>query len=244
MLAHLLKGADYRELSHFVSPALFNVMPMRSAWRTAQDLSAYRADTQLRQRIIDQVRTELETSDLGVCLLNPGEPVREQGQRHPERRAHQVTELYFRQLLTSDWTLLDLRQRAFTDHGDLLFWRPAAWIWHWDARFLSALRDVYRGFYRDDDATFRRGLSALSLSPAESIFRRHFGENQREVHFRGKDFVSTFHDVFKCCQRHNVSLDRSFLPLGLYLASLYEHIEGLGVPVDVGACFMRAERQP
>ncbi len=242
MLGQILKSADWRELSHFVSPALFHIMPMRSLWRTAQDLNAYRADTQLRKSVTNQARAELETTDLGICLQSPGARAREQGERDPTRRAHQVTALYFYQLFVGEWSVLDLRQRAFTDHEDGLCWRPAAWLWRWDPHFLAALRDVYRGFYRDDDATFRRGLAELSLAPAESIFRQHFGENQRKVSFRSKDFVSTFHDVFKCCQRHNVSLDRSFLPLGLYLASLYEHLEALGVPVDVRECFMRADR--
>lgn len=242
MLAQILRSADWRELSHFVSPALFHIMPMRNLWRTAQDLNGYRADTQLRKDVTERVRTGLQSTDLGIHLASPGERPREPGERDQARRAHQVTELYFYQLFVGEWTLLDLRQRAFAEQEDGLCWRPAAWLWHWDRQFLAALRDVYRGFYRADDITFRRGLAELSLAPAESIFRQHFGENQREVSFRSKDFVSTFHDVFKCCQRHNVSLNRSFLPLGLYLASLYEHLEALGVPVDVRACFMRADR--
>jgi hypothetical protein len=52
--------------------------------------------------------------------------------------------------------------------------------------------------------------------------------------------VSTFHQVFVLCRDAKQSLHPDFLPLGLYLATLYDHLERLGAAVDVLAAFEKA----
>jgi hypothetical protein len=244
MLTQILKSAEWREFADFVSPALFRVMPVARAWRVVNTLRKNRQNDLLRQSATDQRRRSLESARLGIALEGiaprPPAPAPLGAHLDPERHAQTIVQLYFHQLFTDDLTLLDLRPRGFDTHDGALMWCPAPWLWRWEASFIGSLRDVYRGFYAGDDELFRDGLRRLHLEPAEDIFRRHFGANQAQVRFSSKDFVSTFHDVFLCCRKHGLTLDPSFLPLGLYLATLYEHLESLGVPVDVRRAFADA----
>jgi len=65
----------------------------------------------------------------------------------------------------------------------------------------------------------------------------------RAVRFDRAQFVATFHGVFERCRNQGVSLHRTFLPLGIYLVSLHDHLGALGgEPFDVRSAFERAAR--
>ena len=50
------------------------------------------------------------------------------------------------------------------------------------------------------------------------------------MRFSLKDFQQKFDDVFVRCQETDSRIDTGFLPLGLCLATLYEHLEALESP--------------
>jgi hypothetical protein len=78
----------------------------------------------------------------------------------------------------------------------------------------------------------------LGLAEAEDAIRAQFGlAEQRAVRFSLRDFQQKFQDVFVRCQETGSRIDPGFLSLGLYLATLYEHLEALGEPLDVRAAF-------
>lgn len=242
MLGRLLSGGEFGQWASFVTPAFFNVMPSKALWQRFKELAQSARDRDLHAAVIRERQALLARSSLEVALIGPGTPPRAQAEGAPipvEERAARVVALYFHQILHGDTTLLDLRHQAFSSQGPL-DWRPAAWIARWDEAFIGALRRIYAGFYRDDEDEFRAGLRALSLTHAEDVFKRHFGDGQRTVRFEVKHFVATFHQVFLACRDAGTRLHPDFLPLGLYLASMYDHLERLGVPVDVVAAFERA----
>ncbi|MFT3924129.1 MAG: hypothetical protein QM778_16455 [Myxococcales bacterium] len=245
MLSEVLRNTEWREFGDFVSPAILKVMPASSAWRVANVLRRHRQDRTMRQTATHERRALLEQAGIAVELDGVGDVrrvARDVAFTRPAERARRVAELYFQQLFQGDVTFLDLRTRTFSEHDGHLSWQPAPWMWRWDAAFIEPLRDIYRGFYGEDEALFQRGLEQLSLTPAQAIFRKHFGGEQQRVTFHTRHFVSTFHDVFLCCRAHHITLSPSFLPLGLYLATLYEHLERLGVEVDVRMAFQRVVR--
>ena len=93
----------------------------------------------------------------------------------------------------------------------------------------------------DDDAAFRKALAALHLDAAADLFLDHFGAGeQTAVRFEMAHFTRSFHAVFVRCRERGVQLHPNFVPLGVYLAALYEHLEGLDVPLDVRAAFAAA----
>lgn len=255
MLGKLLSGSEFGQWASFVTPAFFNVMPTKALWQRFKDLARGTRDRDLNARVVHERQALLGRSSLGITLDAAGAPHERATSAaspseaagagsnaaliSPEARAARVTALYFHQILHGDATLLDVREQAFTkDHP--FVWRPAPWIAQWEPSFIAALRQLYVGFYRENPAEFRAGLRALSLSHSEDLFRQHFGGGQRAVRFEVKHFVSTFHQVFLRCRDAGTRLHPDFLLLGLYLASLYDHLESLGVSVDVATAFERA----
>ena len=253
MLGKLLSGGEFGQWASFVTPAFFNVMPTKALWGRFKELARGTRDRELYARVLRERQGLLGRSSLGITLesslssatgsssaaARPAEASTSAGPISPEARAARVAALYFHQILHGDTTLLDVRQQAFSS-GHPFVWRPAPWVAHWDPSFIAALRQIYMGFYRDDGDEFRAGLRALSLEHAEDLFREHFGGGQRSVRFEVKHFISTFHQVFLRCRDAGTRLHPDFLLLGLYLASLYEHLEQLGVSVDVAEAFERA----
>jgi len=98
---------------------------------------------------------------------------------------------------------------------------------------VATLRELYDGFYTEDDARFRRALAALEIDAAEDVFRRHFGSgDQRAVRFEAAAFQATFHEAFVRCRDAGVRLHPNFLALGIFLGCLYDHLESLGLAYD------------
>jgi hypothetical protein len=244
MIGKILGSGQLGKLASFVSPAFFDVMPARSLWKRSRSLLAGTRDREAFRHAV-----AARSSELARCLpsieLIPDGPSKSHAPvagGSAAARGERVVELYFHQLFHGETVLLDIRGTSFTVAGDKLIWHPASWLANWSPEFISALRDIYLGFYRHDDDQFRRGLSALSLTNAEDLFRKQFGGGQERVTFRTVDFVDTFHQVFQRCKQARVALHPDFLPLGIYLAALYDHLEDLAVPVDVAAAFDRATR--
>jgi hypothetical protein len=245
MLGKLLEASEFGQWASFVSPAFFDVMPTRALWQRFKALASAARDPELLEQAIAERRGWLARSSLPVSIAAPGArrptPAAEQpGTPTAGDRASTIAALYFHQLLHGELTLLDLRASAFTQEAGALMWRPAAWIARWDPSFILALRRLYTGFYAGDTAEFHAGLRALNLLHAEHVFRQHFGDGQGTVRFEVKHFVSTFHRVFVLCRDQKTRLHPDFLPLGLYLASLYDHEERLAADVDVAAAFATA----
>jgi hypothetical protein len=245
MIRKFLLSGDMKQFSSFVSTAFFEVMPARELWRSARQLFDSSRDREAFRDVVAERSALLSRARLAVELSVPREskisaPERSVQPEDAQRRGSLVVSLYFHQLIHGSRALLDLRHQSFSAAGEQLAWHPAPWIAAWDPAFIAGLREVYGGFYGGDDDRFRAGLEALELSHAEAIFRRHFGAGQRQVRFRTREFVDAFHQVFVACREHGSSLHPDFLPLGLYLATLYEHLEELAVTVDVVTCFEQA----
>ena len=241
MLQKLLTSTDLRQLTSFVSPAFFDVMPARKLWSRGRALITTRARP-LYQDAVKQRATELARVPLSVRLPSaPTAAVRDPLGADLTGNATRLVTLYFHQLFSDTPTLLDLRKASCRADDTTLVWDPAPWVCSWEPGFLHSLRALYRGFYADDDAVFRRALKELHIDRSEDLFREHFGAEQAGQSFAMRDFVRTFHEVFVRCRDSNTRLHEDFLPLGVYLATLYDHLDGLAMKVDVRGCFERAQ---
>jgi hypothetical protein len=243
MIGKILASGQLGKLASFVTPAFFDVMPAKALWSRARKLLAGTRDHEAFRHAVAERSASLARVLPEVQLVDGkarNQAVAPAGDN--EARASRVVELFFHQLFYGRITLLDLRAQSFSPDGDRLRWHPASWVAEFTADFIGPLRDIYRGFYTRDDAKFREGLQALSLQSCEDLFRKHFGGDQEKVTFRTVDFVETFHQVFQRCKQQGTALHPDFLPLGIYLAALYDHLEDLAVAVDVSAAFDRATR--
>jgi hypothetical protein len=243
MLQKLLRSADFRQLTSFVSPAFFDVMPMGKIWSRGRALLTSRGN-KLYRDAVDERTGELARLPLAIELAGGAfPPARDELGSGVEANATRLVTLYFHQLFSDKPTLLDLRGSSCKMEGTSLRWDPAPWVCVWDGAFLRDLRLLYRGFYAGDDTMFTRSLAALHIDHSEDLFRKHFGAEQTGQSFKMKDFVDTFHQVFVRCKERKVELHPDFLALGVYLATMYDHLDGLDVRIDVRGCFERVQKQ-
>lgn len=241
----LARKTEWGSLLSLVSPSFFDVLPARAVLTQGRDLLK-NLDAKSFAAARERAGRALTAAGRPVSILAalPGKALSEDDSlAAPERTlvGGLVLELYFRPLLGTGESLLDLRaERLALDEGGLL-WAPGpAWV-TWDADFLRGIGDLYRGFYREEPRVFARGLATLGLGPAEALLRKHFGEgDQTAVWFEVAHFQKSFHAVFTECRRRGVALHRNFLPLGLALVTLYTTLERLEVALDVRAAFERS----
>lgn len=236
-------GDDWRPLLDFVSPTFFDVVPLRTLLAQGREVVTNAADGRRRTRVEAEVAEAIAARGLALRLGPTAEERAEARAEAPDptARGQRVLELYFAQLFGAGASLIDLRHGAFAEADDTTLWSPGPYFVRWEPEFLEALRTLYRGFYGDDEAAFDAGLEALDLIDSKDLFQSHFGEDPRAVTFERAHFVETFHDVFVRCRDQGVKLHRNFLPLGIYLACLHDHLDGLGGgPFDVRDAYERA----
>ena len=245
MIGKIFGSGQLGKLATFVSPALFDVVPARQLWGRARTLLAQSRDGVLIRRATADRAALLAKSMPQIRLamhLEQAASETPSDAASDSWRGAQIAELYFRQLFSDGPTLLDLRATAFSNREQTLLWSPASWVTEWSRDFIEPLREIYSGFYARDDTRFRRGLAALSLTHSEDLFREQFGGNQEQVLFQVQSFIDVFHRVFVRCKRAGTKLHPDFIPLGIYLAALYDHEQELRVKVDVARAFANATR--
>lgn len=235
MWKSLLGSFGIEHYLHVLSPAFFRVLPPRKLWRRARTLVAAARDDDGYARACERRADALARSDLGITLT----PTASGPTLAPQMTGARVVQLYFHQIFSDDTALIDLRAETFGTRDGALTWSPGRWVVDWDPAFIGPLREVYRAFYADDEAAFEAGVEALGMSGAADVLKAHFAGGGR-IRFSLDDFASSFDAIFRRCKTEGIELHADFLPLGLYLASMYEHLESLDVEVDVGACLDRA----
>ncbi|MBM4251674.1 MAG: hypothetical protein FJ146_06865 [Deltaproteobacteria bacterium] len=240
MLATLVKGTEWSQLTEYLSPVFFQIVPPLKMAGKLKSLAGGYLSSHAFNTALTTIRPALETSGLGVSLVAPGSVVTAQGgddDSTRRRRGDLILRLYFWQIFNLDVNLLDFRRRAFHSDGDQLVWQPAALFNHWDKDFVAAVRQMYIGFYHTRHDIMDTALHKLGLYGAKDTLLNHFGTNQDCVYFDLAKFRSTFHDVFLACKKARSQLHPDFLALGGILACLYEHLEQLGLGLDVKAAF-------
>lgn len=235
-LTSLVSGTEWSHFTDYLSPSFFDVVRGRELRRVLGTLSGNYMRGRRFRDAKEARATYLADADVPVRLGDASSATL--GDR---RDGDALLELYFHQLYYGPTTILDLRHDRFVREGDSMLWKPAALYIEWDSDFLSALRELYRGFYSGDDHMFEAALAELNLVPAKDIFLEHFGSGDQDaVAFDMKTFHDTFHRAFVACREQGSQLHGDFIALGLYLATLYEHLEAVGGEWDVRAAWRRA----
>lgn len=155
-----------------------------------------------------------------------------------------ILKLYFYQIMESEVLFLDFRKKHFTkivtENEVLMHWHPG-YLWaSFDKSFRDGLRNVYLGYYGNDNILFRKGLVACKLihenwpdnqkKEVENVFQKHFSNGKNgKVFFNIKQFQDSFGEIFKILLENKITLDKNFLYLGIMLITLYmtlSEIEG------------------
>ena len=236
MLLELLKRSDIGDVLKLCSPSLFKVLSVGDMTRAIRALMGSRSEKTHAPLLARH--GPLHAGDAGMVFESKAGSTLAAKPSNAKALGDTVLRIYFRELLGPPDTLLDLRPSAFHAEGDVLGWAPAPGSVTWDPAFITPLRGMYRGFYGGDDALFRASLAELHLEASESLFREYFGDgDQRAVTFSTRSFTRIFGAVFETCAKAGVELHANFLPLGFFLAALYQTLEQLGGAYDVRAAF-------
>jgi hypothetical protein len=244
-LLRSLRGTEWSQLADYVSPSFFEVLRAGQILSQVKELVGNARDRAGFESAAGRSAEALSGRGIPVSIQPdwPGgaEPLAPEDAPARRELGQRVLETYFGQLAGASSALLDLRAARFTGSVDEPVWSPQPFWIEWDPGFLSGIRDVYAGFYGDDEERFQAGLSSLDLTPAGEVFREHFGTgDQRAVRFEARHFHATFHEAFVRCREAGVTLHRNFLALGIYLACLYDHLESLGQAFDVRDAYARS----
>ena len=163
-----------------------------------------------------------------------------------------LLELYFTQILVGKGVFLDLRPKCFSVNNGSAIWSPNGLHCELSSNFIKGLQKLYTGFYLKDADLYKSGLieiGLISLNDSEEtqsemmkIFNEHFGDgSQEDVSFEMKHFTDSFHKVFDKIFHQNKQLNEDFVYLGIYLVTLYLHLEKLGGSYNVRRAFMTAQ---
>lgn len=239
----LVKNTEWSQLSDYVSPTFFKVLPAsalgsrvtrlsRNALRGKSFADAWQAafaawEANAAGKVLD------ERGDGALDLQELSDTQRvEVGQR--------VLELYFTQIEANDTIVLDLTPSRFSWSPAGVSWSPGRLWATWDGGFRNDVRKLYRGFYAGDDTAFDDALGSLQLEHARETFVSHFGAgDQSQVEFDTSAFHATFHEVFVRTREAGVRLAPDFVYLGIYLGTLYENLESIGGTHNVRRAYQK-----
>lgn len=252
VIRRLIAGTEWSELFQLASPRLFEVMPVGGMVGQAYGLARNATDRRGGARAREARRDALLAAGLPVTL-GEARPHRAPSTGGDAERADPpvlggasvgqvVLKLYFHQIADGRPVFLDLRSARFSADSEGYHWAPGRLFVRWPTDFQEALWGLYSGFYDDDETRFVAGLRALGIEVAEDLFRKHFGADPSAVDFELDQFRQSFLAIFTRCRDRGATLHPSFVTLGLYLLTLYEHLEGLAVPQDVRRAFTEVQR--
>lgn len=229
-----MQRTQWGTLLKLVSPSFFDVLPTSALRTEAGILMRSARDREAQAKMID-ARAPL-LNRLGWKSADAAK-----GQAEPDEAFGQdLLTLYFTQLFAYEDAVLDLRAQAFDRGENGVRWAPRLLHVDWEAAFIVQIRDLYRGFYEDDEALYEGALEALGMPGTGDLFRAHFGEQQHAVAFDLPKFQHTFHLIFERCKTDGLKLHHHFVSFGVYLGTLYENLDRSGHTYDVQRVYFRA----
>jgi len=249
-LPHLPSHAR-AELSSLLdlAPLSFELMSTRSLARQGLDLLANAANSRRFVSVLTSLQSHLRAGSVPVLIAEHRDVVElaphEELSRSQRRWIGQLAlELYFTQIFRSEVAVIDLWPARFGVNGDGdAIWAPRPFYLRWEPEFRQGVRNIYGGFFLDDQSRFERGVRQLGLGEAADVLTAHFGRgNQRSVRFGVQTLRATLESVARTHSSRDGRLHPNFTAFGLYLVALHELLGSLDMAYDVRAAFMRTYR--
>jgi hypothetical protein len=231
-------------------PAGFDLLTTTQVARQGLELLSNASNTRRYASVLVATQATLRSARIPILIeKNRGErPLLPHADlKRSQRRwlGQLILQLYFTQLFQGDTTVIDLwpSRLGINASGDAI-WNPRPVYVRWDANFATALRDVYAGFFLDDESRFEGGLSRLGLGSAGHLLLQHLGQgSQRGVRFSSSQLQSTLQSIAELHLGQPGSLHPNFVAFGLYLAAFHGVLESLDCTLDVRSAFMRSYRR-
>lgn len=245
MLFGLIKPSEYGYLLSYISPGFLDVVPPNSVLQAIRDLALRGRNRSQFDRWMSDRRASLKqlapAIDLAIDIVDRRQKKAgiALGQSSDQSSGVRILQLFFHQLFDGGATLLDLRSDTFWHNpANTLLWAPRCLFVNWQPDFIQPVRQLYRGFYNNNMSEFDEALAALNLDPTRDVLLEFFGNaRDQTMQFKRSVFLDQFKRVFMICKREKRSIHPQFVVLGAYLAGLYDALEQLGTPLNVGEAF-------
>ena len=242
---------EFQPLLRCISPSAFKVVDWQSLLAEAPGLTR----RFLRQEGVGELKKSLETLlPEQICFAQEGSTQGKEDFASAAQLGESLLELYFLQIFNPRGLFLDLRSQGFKPlPSGLLLWSPnGLWV-QWQEPFRQGLVKIYRGYYGDQSSLLREGLEEVGLirhdfppqkvQEVESMLLQHIGGQTEGQRFSVEHFTQSFERLFLYLLDNKIRLSPDFLFLGVYLASLYLHLESLDAAYNVRRSFERAEQR-
>lgn len=225
-----LRSIDWKEVLKEMGPLVFKM-----------------GQRQLGQNEIHSLNTLSNELYQLVDKLNPNQ-IHELNVEQKKTLGQKLLKIYFIQLKNPDGLILDLRSNHFCLTDEELQWKPNNSWYTLEESFRKSIINIYKGFYFNDDTLFKKGLIDIGLTKnldqkkvdeLKILFFSHFGPgDQDEVSFELSTFSESFYKLFHFFVTNKVELHKNFIFIGIYLVTLYMHLEKLEVKLDVKSSFL------
>ena len=240
----LLPGV-LKELIKHVPTVLFQVVDWNKLLTELPILSRRIMQKEGYDQIFEQQRT----------LLNPFNIILSRDQLNGPYLPHKWSAekclyLYFAQLYSPHGLFLDLRAQHFEARQPEYKWHPSGLWTCFQDHFRLGLLDVYEGFYLDKEDLYFEGLRKIGLLSEDwtdedkeklgNLFKAQFGSAKTtEMAFDLEHFKTSIFKTSDFMLKKKVKISNDFLYLGIYLVTLYAHLEQSGEKLPVRDIYLK-----
>lgn len=168
--------------------------------------------------------------------------------------AEKILGLYFAQIFSPYGLFLDLSPSHFSlSEGELNFKPTSIWT-KFSPEFSQGLKEIYDGFYFEDEELLHKGLLKSKLTSSKwtesdrqklaELFKSHFGASVTdEMKFDLESFKESFLKVADFMLEKKVNISTDFLYLGIALVTMYSSLEKTEAKVNVKEIYIDVKKQ-
>ncbi|HXH74827.1 MAG TPA: hypothetical protein VNJ08_07665 [Bacteriovoracaceae bacterium] len=248
ILLKMLPGV-LKELVKHVPTVLFKVVHWHELASELPKISKRLMKKEGYEKIFEHQKTFL--APFNIKLTDA--PLKKAAYVVTKKNGEKLLHLYFAQLFSEQGLFLDLRPIHFHAELSELEWHPTGlWI-KFSESFRLGLLDVYEGFYLENEPKYLKGLKAISLlddawssedkKHLSELFKGQFGSAlTSEMGFNLDDFRDSILKTSEFMLQKQVNISNDFLYLGIYLVTLYAHLEQSKEKYPVKEIYMKVRR--
>lgn len=225
-----LKSIDWKAVLKEMGPMVFKIGTLPLEQKKIETLSLLKIDNLSISEHIEK-NSKKSNTDSDNKLLG-----------------HTLLKIYFAQFKNQSGLILDLRKSHFQNEDNRIVWSPNNSWYKLDEEFRESIIKIYKGFYYEDNDLFESGLSSIGMTKGldsqkvdelKALFFAHFGPgDQKLVRFELETFSESFYKLFNFFVTNKVKLHKDFIFIGIYLVTLYMHLEKLDQELNVRECFL------
>lgn len=239
-----------KELLKHVPTVLFQVVDWNELVSELPKLSRRMLQKEGYEDLLGLQRDALAAED--IVLTH--EPLDQMNYTPDKKSAIRCLTLYFEQLYSPDGLFLDLRSHHFIAKDEELWWHPSGLWTQFSEEFRQGLLNVYEGFYLEKEELYQRGLISIGLLNPDwsqedrqklaDLFKAQFGEARTsEMKFELDHLRDAIMKMTDFLMEKKVKITKDFLYLGIYLVTLYSHLELSGHKLPVKDIYLKVKNK-